>query len=422
MSKSNEGTLGPVRTWALAAGGMVGGGIYIALGVVIEVAAQWAWLSFALAGVAAVITSWSYARLTNRFHAVGGAFDFLEEINRDGWAGSLSWLLILGYMLTISVYAFAFGNYLAHFFGGGAIVIRMLAVAIMAAMIGLNLAGAGKLTTVEVIIVSGNLMMLLVLGGVGLARWAPPQLSSGIDIQPLPTAMLGAAAIFVSYEGFQLLTYEYGEMKEPRNWFLPVLVSATAFVVVVYVAVTLGATMISGASTMVEQKDVALAVAAEDALGRTGLIAMTIAAAFATTAAINSTLFSTAKLAGRVADDEELPAWFAHRNDNGIPDRSVIAVGVIAGALTILGSLSSLVEAASLVFVVTFTVVNLIAADKFEEHAWLPWAGALLSIAIGLTLAGRLIVTQPFTLAVLVVLGVVIIFLRPVLLRRVATA
>ena len=422
MSDNSEGTLGPVRTWALAAGGMVGGGIYIALGVVIEAAAQWAWLSFAIAGLAAVITAFSYARLTNRFHAVGGAFDFLEKIDRKGWAGSLSWLLILGYMLTISVYAFAFGNYLAHFFDGSALVIRALSIVIMAAMIGLNLAGAGKLTSVEVILVSGNLIILLILGAIGLAKWAPAQLSQGIDPKPLPAVMLGAAAIFVSYEGFQLLTYEYGEMKEPRKWFASILVSATAFVVVVYVTVTLGATMISGASTMVERKDVALAIAAEDAAGKFGLIAMTIAATFATSAAINSTLFSTAKLAGRVADDDELPVWFAHRNSNGIPDRAVILVGVVAGALATLGSLASLVEAASLVFVVTFTVVNLIAADKLEERTWLPWAGVALCIVIGLTLIRRLVGTQPVTLALLVAFVLVLLLLRPALLRRVETA
>ena len=133
--------------------------------------------------------------------------------------------------------------------------------------------------------------------------------------------------------------------------------------------------MISGASTMVERKGVALAIAAEVALGRSGLIVMTIAAGFAATAAINSTLFSTAKLAGRVADDGELPRWFAHRNRNSIPDRGVIIVGIIAAVLATLGSLTSLVEAASLVFVVTFTVVTVIAVAKFERHTWLSWIG-----------------------------------------------
>ena len=123
-STSGAGKLGAVRVWALAAGGMVGGGIYIGLGIVISVAAQWAWLSFVIAGVAAVISAFSYARLTVKHGESGGAFAFLEKMGRDCLAGSLSWLLILGYVLTISVYAYAFGHYVAFAFHGGGMLIR----------------------------------------------------------------------------------------------------------------------------------------------------------------------------------------------------------------------------------------------------------------------------------------------------------
>lgn len=44
--------------WALAAGGMVGGGIYIVLGVVIAASAQWAWLGFLLSGLITIPTAY----------------------------------------------------------------------------------------------------------------------------------------------------------------------------------------------------------------------------------------------------------------------------------------------------------------------------------------------------------------------------
>ena len=63
-ASSGEGRLGPVAVFALAAGGMVGGGIYVALGVVVKASAQWAWLSFLIAGLVAVSSAFSYARLS----------------------------------------------------------------------------------------------------------------------------------------------------------------------------------------------------------------------------------------------------------------------------------------------------------------------------------------------------------------------
>ncbi len=409
--------LGPVRVWTLAAGGMVGGGIYIALGVVIQAAGIWAWLSFLLAGIVAVATAWSYAALSNHFGKSGGAFEFLEEVDRRGWAGSLSWLLIVGYTLTISVYAYAFGHYVAWAFDGGPVVIRLLAVGIAAALIGLNLLGIGKMTMVEVVIVTGNLFALLVLAGFGLAQWDTAKLSQGTAAHSAWSGFAGAAAIFMSYEGFQLLAYEYDEVRDAGRLFVPVLVSAAIFVVLAYILVALGAPMLVGAGAIVDQREVALSVAARAAAGWPGVVAMTIAAGFATSAAINSTLFSTAKLARRVADDGELPKWIDHQNGAGVPDRPIIAIGAIAGLLAVAGSLSSLVEAASLVFLATFTIVNLTAWRHLKRGRWIAACGVALGSVIGAVLVVRLASEAPVPLAILGGMILIAIFVRPRLLK-----
>lgn len=415
---SSSKTIGPVRAWALAAGGMVGGGIYISLGVVIEAAGSWAWLSFTIAGLAALISAYSYGKLSNKFGRSGGAFEFLEEMDHPGIAGSLSWLLIIGYTLTISVYAYAFGHYLAHSFGGSEPIIRGFALGIAMLMIGLNLMGAGKLTGVEVVIVTGNLLILLVLAVMGMLDWNPSALSDGVPAKPVSAAFIGAAVIFISYEGFQLLAYEYDDLVNPKKYFVPVLVSASIFVIATYVAVTLGATMILGAGGVVDGKEVALSNAAEEILGTPGLIGMTIAAGFATSAAINSTLFSTAKLAARIAKDNELPKFWGHKNNNDIPDRAVIALGLIAGVLAIIGSLSSLVEAASLVFITTFAVVNYTWARESNGSNLIAWAGTALCSAIGAILVYHLANKQLIPLMILVILLLISIFVRPMLLKN----
>ena len=85
-------------------------------------------------------------------------------------------------------------------------------------------------------------------------------------------------------------------------------------------------------------------------LGTVGLVIVTIAAAFSTGSAINATLFATARLANKVAEDGELPAAMDHKNAAGIPDRAVIVLGGAAAVLAAVGTLTTLVEAASLTF------------------------------------------------------------------------
>jgi len=89
----------------MAVDGMVGGGIFSTLGVVISIAGQWAWLSFLAAGLVALASGYSYSKLAEKYGEGGGAFTFLSKIHKDGFAGSLSWVLILGHILTNSIYA-----------------------------------------------------------------------------------------------------------------------------------------------------------------------------------------------------------------------------------------------------------------------------------------------------------------------------
>jgi len=154
------------ETWSMAVGGMVGGGIFSTLGVVVGIAGPWAWLSFGIAGLIALPAGYSYVKLAGHYGEGGGAFTFLREVDAEGFAGSLSWLLIAGYVLTNAVYAFTFGQYLRHVVGLGGWFSRAAAVAVMALFIGLNLRGVGEAGKLEVLMVWFKLVVL-----VGIAAW-----------------------------------------------------------------------------------------------------------------------------------------------------------------------------------------------------------------------------------------------------------
>ena len=406
----------------MAVGGMVGGGIYTVLGVVLGISGPWFWLSFLIAGCIAWVSAYAYSSLARIFGEGGGAFTFLREIDREGLAGSLSWVLILGYVLTVSVYAFTFGHYVAFAFGGGAVVARLAALAIVGVLIVLNLRGTGQAAVAEIVMVWGGIAILaaLAIGGAFQGSWSG--LSRGAPASGPWAALLGAGAVFMAYEGFQLLSYDYEEIEDPDRTLPRGLLLAVPTVMIVYIVVATGATMVVGAGDMIANADAALAIAGREVAGYMGVLFVTAAAAFSTGSAINSTLFATARLAHEVAEDDELPAAFAHRNEQGIPDRAVMALGAIAALLAAVGNLGSLVEAASLAFLATFTVVNALAAWKHGGARILHAVGALAAGGATAALAYRLVTHAPIVLALLAAMIALAVVGRPLILRHVRTA
>lgn len=406
-------------TWSMAVGGMVGGGIFSVLGVIIQSAGQWAWLSFVIAGLIALISAHSYSQLSIKYSEGGGAFTFLRKINHEGFAGSLSWILILGYILTLSVYAFTFGHYVAHVFGAGAWLPRVLGLSIIALLTFINLRGVSNASAFEIITVYGKLLVLVGLAVYGMAEWSPEQLTKGISPKPWHAAIIGAGTIFMAYEGFQLLSYDYNDLKNPNETLPKATIWAVIAVIVIYVLVTFGTTMIVGAETLIEQKEVALSVAGQKAMGIVGLVVVTIAAAFSTGSAINATLFSTARLMESVAEKKDLPNLFVKENKENIPYYALLTVAGLATILAIIGSLASLVDAASIIFLFTFGTVNFIAFQQKVKMKWISLVGA---ISCGLAIIADIIEkieTIPYAIVGSLVISASFFIFRPFILKKI---
>lgn len=210
----------------------------------------------------------------------------------------------------------------------------------------------------------------------------------------------------MAYEGFQLLAYDYDDIGNPRRTLPRAVPPAVVVVMVLYVVVTIGVTSLIGASRVVEQKEISLATAGQEAAGTVGLVVVTVAAVFSTGSAINATLFATSRLARSVAGHGQFPAWFNHTNRQGAPQRAVIGLGAGAGVLAVIGGLSSLVEAASLVFLATFCVVCGIAWLSRVGNRWEPAVGAFAAGAAGAVLFVRVWQKQPVALVALIVIAI----------------
>lgn len=404
-------------TWSMAVGGMIGGGIFSILGVIIAIAGQWAWLSFVIGGFIALIAAHSYSQLTVKYKESGGVYTYLRESKKNGLAASLSWILMLGYILTISVYAFTFGHYVAHVFHLGSWFPKILAFSIIAFLSWINLRGVEESSKLEIITVWGKLFILLGLSLFGIIAWNSDQLTSGIEIRSWHTAIIGAATIFMAYEGFQLLAYDYHVIKKPEKNMPKATISAVIAVMIIYVLVTFGATMLVGAGTLAEQKEIALSIAGEKALGFSGLILVTIAAAFSTGSAINATLFSTARLMVQVSGEKDLPEQLRRENKSGMPYYAIILIAGLAALLSMVGSLETLVDAASLIFLFTFGTVNLLAFLQKVKYRFICLVGSICCLAAIVLASIEQLRNNPAVMIGLIIFVVTIIIAQPAITK-----
>src|SRR5262245_66400984 len=78
-TQSGSGQIGMAAAVSIGIGGMVGAGIFSILGVVAHAAGNAMWLAFAIGGVVALLSTYSYAQLGAPFPSAGGCTHFLVE-------------------------------------------------------------------------------------------------------------------------------------------------------------------------------------------------------------------------------------------------------------------------------------------------------------------------------------------------------
>ncbi len=95
---------------------MVGAGIFSILGVVAEAAGNAMWLSFAIGGVVALLSTYSYAKLGAAFPPPAApSLHSPRALATASWTGGLNLFIVAGYIISLALYATAFGSYAATF-------------------------------------------------------------------------------------------------------------------------------------------------------------------------------------------------------------------------------------------------------------------------------------------------------------------
>jgi len=422
-------TLGLKEVVAMGVGGMVSGGIFAALGVAMQQAGNAVPLSYLLAGGITLFTAYSYIELTVYFGENGGAFSFVEHVvDNTHVAGFFGWVLITGYIVTMAMYAFAFGAYTVGLLEGVLGVgmpwftRQVLSVGVVASLIGVNLAGVRESGLLQDVLVYLKAAFLLGIAALGIlaARGASPNFASFFN-KGLMSPITGFAVIFVSYEGFQLLSYEYNEIENAKKTLRRGMYLSIITAIVIYVSVSFMATLHLTPSMVRQSGEYALAKAVVPFFGSIGFAAVVVTAIQSTGSGINATLFGSSRLAHRIATENELPRLFSFRNKKGIPTYALLIIGGLTGVLTVVGSLKQIVEFGSVAFLIADSAANYTALRLAEEagiHKSIPLMGFLGTIVALPLVLYHLYLTAFHTLVSIVGIFTVLLFFEFLFIER----
>ena len=390
------------EAYSIGVGGMIGGGIFAVLGLTILLSKGAAPIAFLFAGTIALLTAYSYAKLSVRYPSEGGTVEFLVQgFGNNFFTSYMNTLLLASYVIMLSLYSYAFGSYgSALIFGHEVpIVKKLLIVGIVSFLAFINFLGAYVSGKTEDIMVFSKLGILLFFSALGFltgdfSKLSPEHWESFLKI------MVGGLIIFLAYEGFELIANTAQDVENPEKTLPKAYYASVLTVIAVYVLVAAVAVANLTYQQVVKYKDYALAVAAEPFLGKFGFVLIGIAALLSTASAINATLYGSARVSYLVAKLGALPKSVSKKVwREGTEGLLILAVLTIFFATFF--NLENISVAGSFGFLSIFAAVNFANFRLYrytDSNRWISLTAFLLCIVSGTVLIGYNLKTNPDSL------------------------
>ncbi len=414
----------PISLWsavAIGIGGMIGAGIFSLLGIATTITGNLIYVSFIIGGGIALLSTYSYAKLGTKYPSAGGPVEFLLMGFGDGiLSGGFTFLLWIGYIFALSVYAEAFGSYAAILLpiNHSGLSVTILAVLIILIFTSINFLGPKIVGRSELLIVGIKVGILLVFAIIGLF-FIKPTLLIITHFPPVTNILTASALLFLGYEGFGLITNTAEDIQNPEKNISRALYLAVALVIIIYVLVSI---VLVGNLTIPEiakTADYALAVAVEPFAGVIGFTIIAIAAIISTSSAINATLYGGANVSYLMAKKGELPKYF-NRTTWRDGKEGLIITSIIVILFTIFLNLSSVALMGSALFLIIYSGVNFSHLKLYKKTSankyiiWLAILGCLSALTI---LIYYQIYNSPLTIELLIIV-LILAFLVEFIYRR----
>ncbi|MCJ7651705.1 MAG: APC family permease [Candidatus Lokiarchaeota archaeon] len=391
-------------------GGLIGGGIFSVIGVISIYTGPYAYLSYLITGVVALITVYSYQKLNFKWSGPGGEYSVIQGAFKDSKLQILGafagLLLIFGYITSMALYAYTFSIYFLHLFNieYNYLFLSIIIIVIFMIFTLLNLRGVKESGRFQNILVVIKVLILIVfsIAGIIYAIRSPQQmiLNVGLDIDSLKRInivgiIMGSASIIVSYQGFQLIAYVPYEMKDVKGG-LKMMRWSVLISMILYCSVGFTVISILGISGLLEggirNAEIAVANAALSFMGKYGMVIIVIGVLLSTASALNATILGVSRLIYIMGIDRIFPKKLSLLSKNKVPYNAILFISILSAIFTILtGGALAIASVAGLIFAQVFFIINFTnfkVKRETKSKAIVPFLGMILTCFFFIILLG----------------------------------
>jgi amino acid transporter len=364
-------------------GATVGGGILALGGHAFAQVGPATLAVFTVNGVIALLTAGSFAELATRFPVSGGAYAYARRVVSVRAAFAVGWVLWFAYIVAGVLYALGFGVFTAALAREGVALtgvvpptwlasaalapgLGFVAIAGYAFQLSRTGAAGGQGATWGKLVVFG---LLILIGVAQIPRLGAAHLVhslEGVGTAP-PAAFIATLGLtFIALQGFDAIATVAGKVRDPSRALPRAMLGTVALALVVYLPF-LAVTLIAGVEPGGRIQDLAggapdtvMADAARRYAGTAGWWLVALAAVMAMASALRANLLAASHVVRSMAGDRTLPRVLgAVHPERGTPTMALQATALaMVCILAIVPDLASAGAAASLIFLLTFALVN----------------------------------------------------------------
>jgi len=378
--------LGLFDATMIGVGAMIGAGIFVLTGIAAGESGPASILAFALNGLVTLLTAFAYAELAAAIPEAGGGYAFVRKAFPGAIGFTAGWMLWFAYTVACSLYALGFAGYFWEFFlkympgfpdlvfsiAGEHSASLFITLVIGGLFIRLNVRGTEVTGMAENVLTVAKLIVLMIFIAYGLQAVfdAPEQAVEAFN--PFFTQGFGGVIVamgltFIAFEGYDLIATVAEEIKEPEKNIPKATFISLAITVVMYLLilfVSLAAVRPPGGEASWQflgaYGETAIVRAAEGFMPAFGVAVIVFGGLLSTMSALNATILASSRVAFSMGRDRWLPRSVGTIHpETRTPHVAIWLTGVILLAMAVTLPIEAVGSAASLIFLLTFAMVNL---------------------------------------------------------------